>query len=333
MMDRVDYDRTLAALSETSSRLLIVCHISPDGDAIGAALAVAEYCTAIGRPYLLVNDDPMPMRYDFLPGVSSFVRTADVTEVFSHVVAVDCADQARMGETRRLLAEDATLINIDHHETNDFYGSVQLVEPDASATCLVLYRLFHIGGVPIGRSMALCLYTGIVFDTGGFRYNNTTPEIHQVAADLLTRGIEPFLVADRVLESMTRAQVELVRLGLATLTVDESGLFAYVAVDYTMLCLSGAEEGDTEVLLPYTRSLSGVEVGVLFRERQDGVVKVSLRSRERVDVSAIALQFGGGGHVRAAGCSLEGPLDIAVSRVLSMVSEAVSNAFGQASGS
>lgn len=317
----------LQALEDNTKPILVTCHISPDGDCIGAALAVKHYLDGIHQPCVLVNDDEIPSRYDFLPGIEQFVRTKDVTQKYSVIVAVDCADRRRMGTVPSLFMENHVLINIDHHETNDHYGHLNLVEAQASATCLVLYRMFHAAGVPIGKALAHCLYTGIVFDTGGFRYNNTTPEVHMVAADLLKRGIEPFLVADRVLESMTREQAELVRLGLATLTVDDSGLIAYVVVDHETLVKSGANEGDTEVLLPYTRSLSGVEVGILFRENADGLIKVSLRSRERVDVSAIAVRFGGGGHIRAAGCSLHDSVADSVSQVLSAVREAVHKSF------
>lgn len=326
-MVRNSYQDVLARLAQGVGPLLIICHISPDGDAIGAALAVAHYCEIIGRTFVLVNDDPIPSRYDFLPYADRFHRTHDVSQQFVQAVAVDCADRRRMGETTALFAAACELINIDHHDTNDDYGQVNLVEPEAAATCLVLYRMLRAGGAPIGRSLALCLYAGIVFDTGGFRYNNSTPEIHYAAADLITRGIEPFLVADRILEAMTREQAELVRLGLATLTVDNSGRVAHVVVDQQMLIASGASEGDTDVLMPYTRSLSGVEVGIVFRERRDGDVKVSMRSRERVDVAAIALSFGGGGHVRAAGCNLNGSLGDAVEALLTRVREDVAKAF------
>ncbi len=329
-MDRGRYDAVLEALRDVACPLLIACHVSPDGDAVGAALAVAQYCELIGRPYTLVNDDPIPARYNFLPGVDRFRRTDDVEGTFACAVALDCADYRRLGDVPALLSAQHTLVNIDHHETNNGYGTVALVEPEASATCLVLYRLFCAADVPIGHALALALYTGIVFDTGGFRYNNTTPEIHQVAADLLTRGIEPFMVADRVLEAMTREQAELVRLGLSTLAVDATGRIAHVIVTSDMMRSSGAEESDADVLLPYTRSLSGVEVGILFRERPDGSVKVSLRSREQVDVAAIALQFSGGGHVRASGCNVDAPIGDAVERVLKVVEDAVRTAFATA---
>lgn len=323
------YGAIMERIRDGSGPLLIVCHVSPDGDAVGAALAVAHYCESVGRAFVVVNDDPVPSRYDFMPLADRFLRTTDVSLRFAQVIAVDCADARRMGQTTLLFAPDYELINIDHHDTNDGYGHLNVVDPQAAATCLVLYRMMHTLHVPIGRAMATCLYTGIVFDTGGFRYNNSTPEIHLAAADLLTRGIEPFYIADRVLEAMTKEQVELVRLGLSTLVVDSSGRMAYVAVDQAMLSASGATDDDTEALLPYTRSLSGVEVGILFRERTDHSVKVSLRSRERVDVAAIAVSFGGGGHVRAAGCNLEGPLADAIAQVTDQVRKAVSAAFAQ----
>ncbi|KUO96983.1 DHH family phosphoesterase [Ferroacidibacillus organovorans] len=326
-MDRDDDDlKMYEQITGPRDPLLIVCHISPDGDAIGAALAMALMCDQVGRAVTLANDDPIPNRYAFLPGAERFVRTGDLTGTFNQILAVDCADQRRMGETLHKKSQTGTLLNIDHHETNCGFGDVNLVDPQASATCLVLYRMLRRADVPISRDMALCIYTGIVFDTGGFRYNNTTPEIHQVAADLLSRGFQPFMVADRVLEALTREQVELVRLGLATLEVDENGRIAYVSVTQDMIAKSGADEGEAEVLLPYTRSLSGVEVGLLFRERANGDVKVSLRSRDRVDVAAIALAFSGGGHVRAAGCQVPGPLTDAITRVLKMVRAAVAEA-------
>ncbi|OPG15642.1 DHH family phosphoesterase [Ferroacidibacillus organovorans] len=325
-MDRDDDLRMYEQITETRDSLLIVCHISPDGDAIGAALAMALLCDQVGRPVFLANDDPIPKRYAFLPGADRFVRTADLADEFDQILAVDCADMRRMGEAIHRKSQTGTLLNIDHHETNCGFGDANLVDPHASATCLVLYRMLRRADAPISRDMALCLYTGIVFDTGGFRYNNTTPEIHQVAADLLSRGFQPFMVADRVLEALTREQVELVRLGLATLEVDENGRIAYVSVTQEMIAKSGADEGEAEVLLPYTRSLSGIEVGLLFRERANGDVKVSLRSRDLVDVAAIALAFAGGGHVRAAGCQLPGPLPDAISHVLKLVRAAVAEA-------
>ncbi len=322
-----NYREVYDTLVNSPNPVLVVCHISPDGDAIGAALAMAHFLKRAGKSFVLVNDDPIQSRYDFMPGVGLFQRTASMRQKFATIVALDCADSKRMGKTTSLFAEGHCLVNIDHHETNDRFGHVNLVQAEASATCLVLYRLFHATDVAIDRDMAICLYTGILFDTGGFRYNNTTPEIHHAAADLLSRGFEPFMIADRVLESLTREQVELVRLGLATLKIHPSGRIAYVAVSKDLLAASGASDDDTEVLLPYTRSLSGIEVGLLFREKPDGSVKVSLRSRDRVDVASIALGFGGGGHVRAAGCSMPGPLAQAIDSMVAKVADAVMSAF------
>ncbi len=321
------YSEIYEALHEPLDPLLIVCHISPDGDAIGAALAVAHLCDDWSRPCVLVNDDEIPERYNFLPGVERFIKTQDVGQMFAYAVSVDCADVRRMGEAWRLMIPDGQLINIDHHETNNHFGALNLVESEAAATCLVLYRMIRENGLQMTRALALVLYTGIVFDTGGFHYNNTTPEIHLAAANLLSYDIEPFVVADRVLEAMTREQIELVRLGLSTLHVHESGLIAYVAIDQTMLKASGAHDGDVEVLLPYPRTLVGVEVGLLFRERMDGSVKVSLRSREIVDVSEIALSFGGGGHVRAAGCEISGSLQDVIETVMVKVEAVVQRAY------
>ncbi len=328
MNDRA-YDDVIAALNGSSDPLLVVCHISPDGDAIGAAVSVALYCERIGRRAILVNDDPILPRYWYLPKADQFLRTSQITEQFHTVVAVDCADERRMGQTISLAAPDRLLINIDHHDTNRGFGDMNLVDPKAAATCLVLYRLFQRANAEFDEAMALAIYSGIVFDTGGFRYENTTPEIHRAAGFLLERGVQPFYVADRLLEAITPSQAQLVKLGLESLAVTPDGRVAYVAISREMFHMSGADDEDTDVLLPYTRSLVGVEVGIVFRERSDGTVKVSLRSRERVDVAVVAVHFSGGGHIRAAGCTVDGPLSQAVKRVVEAVVSEVHDAFGE----
>jgi bifunctional oligoribonuclease and PAP phosphatase NrnA len=300
---------------------LILTHVSPDGDALGSSLAAAHIVEKLGKTFTLVNDDPIPEKFRFLPYADRFRLPGEVERSFVHVLSFDCADRKRLGESGALIAAEATLLNVDHHATNDQFGTYNVVDIEAAATAQVVYHLASALHVEIDKDMATCLYTGLLTDTGGFRYSNTTPEIHRMAADLLSRGVEPYRVADRVLETITWPRLQLTREVLSTIERDETGRIAWLTVPYEMLKRTGAIEEDVEGLVNYARNVEGVEVGILFREIPGGKVKVSFRSKYIVDVGLIALEFGGGGHSRASGCTVESSLDEIKRQVISRVKE------------
>lgn len=313
-----------AAFIRENDDFLLLTHEHPDGDAIGSSLAMACVLKKLGKRYTLVNDDPLPEKFLFLPAADQYRIPAEVGRTFSRCITLDCGDRRRLGQSGSLLKEDALLLNVDHHVTNDHFASCNVVDTNAAATAQVVYQIVKELRVELDPSLALCLYTGLLTDTGGFRYSNTTPLVHQMAAELLATGIDPYVVADRMLESMTWGKIQLLRSALATLKRDETGKVAWMLVTRDMLESTNATEDDVEGLVNYTRNLEGVEVGILFRERLDGQVKVSLRSKFHVDVSSIAQSLGGGGHNRAAGCTLHTPLTEAASLVLARVKDAMS---------
>ncbi|WP_040393601.1 DHH family phosphoesterase [Effusibacillus pohliae] len=302
---------------------LLLTHVQPDGDALGSTLGFAHLLHMLGKRFTVAVEEPVPDRFRFLPLADAVRLAAEIPRPFASVVALDCGDLKRLGSCAALVAEDACLLNIDHHKTNDQFGQINLVDADAAATSQIVYNLARFMNVAIDRKMATCLYTGLLTDTGGFRYSNTTVEVHHMAADLLAHGVAPYDVAERALETLTWSQVQLIREGLAGLKRDDSGQIAWIAVNREQLARAGATDQDTEGLVAYARNIQGVEVGILFREQADGTIKVSLRSKRRVDVGEIALLFGGGGHARAAGCILEGPIEQAALAVLAKVREAV----------
>lgn len=302
---------------------LLLTHVQPDGDAIGSLLGLAHLLQAMGKQFQIAGEDPLPEKFRFLPMADRF-QTADmIKRKFSVAVALDCGDRKRIGQCEELLAQDAVLLNIDHHKTNDSFGRVNLVDLQAAATSQIVYNLSRHMDLEIGRQMAICLYTGILTDTGGFRYSNTSVEVHQIAADLLGKGVSPYDVADRVLETITWSQAQLIREALATLQRDPSGQIAWIVVGRNLLNRLGAFDEDAEGLVSYARNVQGVEVGILFREKEANLVKVSFRSKYQVDVGEVALAFGGGGHARAAGCTLQGSIEQIQSAVLAKVKEAI----------
>lgn len=291
------------------SRWLVVTHERPDGDALGSALAMAHILTALGKEWTILVAEPLPERFRYLP-LFEKIREIEERDVgaFDDVIAVDCADQHRYDAVAEAISPNANVLNIDHHQTNPNFGATACVDPVAAATCELIYHIARALSTPIDKDLAVCLYTGILTDTGGFSYPNTTRVVHQIAAELLECGVQPYDVAEPALEARTVAQMRLVQLALKDMVISDDSRSAYISVDREMLAEAGASEDDVEGLVAFARSVETVEVGVLLRERPDGTVKASLRSKRHVDVADIAQHFGGGGHARAAGCILDGPV-------------------------
>lgn len=322
-MDRERMMREAGDFLRDRDEFLILTHVQPDGDALGSTLGFAHLLKTIGKRFVIAVEEPIPDKFSFLPMAKEIRLASDISRRFSSVAALDCGDVRRLGRCADLMEPDASILNIDHHKTNDFFGQANLVEPEAAATSQIVYNLARYLDVEVGREMAICLYTGILTDTGGFRFSNTTAEIHFIAAGLLEQGVSPYDIAERVLESLTWGQAQLIREALGSLRRDDSGRVAWMVIGRDLLDRLGAADEDTEGLVSYARNIQGVEVGILFREKEDGSVKVSFRSKYAVDVGEIALSFGGGGHARAAGCTLDGPVHKVVSDVLAKVSESL----------
>lgn len=304
---------------------LVVNHVNPDGDATGSLLAMGWILRQLGKQVTLVNEGETPAKFMFLPGADEIINASVQAEhhTYDAIITCDCADFARIGEVKAWFAPNCALLNIDHHPTNDLFGTVNLVRTDAAATAEVIFDLTrHIQLAP-GKELATCLYTGLLTDTGGFRYSNTTSHVMAAASELLSCGVEPGSIAERVLESITKAHISLLQRSLQTLQLTDDDKAAYLTVTLSDLATTGASSEDTEGIVNYGRNINGVEVGVLFKEVAENTVKVSFRSRSEVDVASIAKSFGGGGHVRAAGCTVAAPLMEAKRIVIQKVSEAL----------
>lgn len=305
---------------KTADHILITAHLHPDGDAIGSTLATAWICKALGKSVTLVNDSHVPERYLFLPDANQIQLANEVDQKFQYVLALDCADEHRVGDVRHLYAEGVQICNIDHHATNDLYGEVNIVVDQASSTVEILMDWIEELKLELDSTIATYLYTGLLTDTGGFRYSNTSPKVLMQAAKLVGVGIQSHLIADRLLETVSLRELQLLQVALNTLKLSPDCKVAWMTLTQDDFEKHEATSDDIGDIVNYARNIEGVDVGLLFREEADHI-KVSFRSRELVDVGEVAKLFGGGGHARAAGCSMDGEASEVEKKVLDTIYE------------
>ncbi len=294
------------------SRFLVTSHVHPDGDAIGSSLAQARILASLGKHAVVWSHDPIPALYQPLYG-SEQVHVGEgpppgFPESFDAAVVLECPSLDRCGHPDAIQALPVVL-NIDHHLGNEQYGAVNWVDTDAAAVSILVHRIADAMGAAVAPETATLLYLALVTDTGGFRFANTTAETFDSAAAMLRAGASPETVSRWLYESQPEAAVRLISETLATLERHHGGRVATAWLTRDMLERANAQDGDSEGLIDYPRSIAGVEAVAMFRELEDKHFKVSLRSRGKTDVQAIAQRFGGGGHPNAAGFGFAGHRD------------------------
>ena len=302
-----------------AQRILMSLHQEPDGDSIGSTLAVAIGLRRLGKQVTVATPDPVPRAYDFMPGVETLVPWADVPkDAFDLVALYDCADERRAGAPQPVRTYAPRVLNVDHHATNDRFGDVVFVEPQAAASAELAHRTLEELGVTVDRDLALLLYVGLETDTGGFRYATTTPASLRLAERLLDAGLDPGEMSQLVYERQAVGSLRLLGIALDSLKVRPDLRLAYFTLHADDFKRTGTTVPDAETIgiVDYARRLDGIEVAALLREDGRGRVKFSLRSKGGVDVSEIAARLGGGGHERAAGATMEGDLAAAEAALL-----------------
>jgi len=305
-----------AAALHVARRVLIPLHLAPDGDSVGSALALGQALKQMGREYSVASHDPVPERYAFLPGSESIASPASIEGEFDTAVLLDCGSFSRIGSAADLITSRTRTIVIDHHLTNNGFGHVCWVDPRAAATAEMLMELLQHMEVKFTSGMAQSLYTGLATDTGFFCHANTTARAMRLAAGLLDLGAQPHVVDDFVNRNTPLGHLRLLGRALERVQVACDGFLAWSVLrsdDYRASQVAGqASEG----IINYLRSIAGVRVAVLFCEKEDGAVKISLRSRDPIDVGCLAAELGGGGHARAAGAQVAGPVQDVIPKVL-----------------
>jgi phosphoesterase RecJ-like protein len=318
------FSRLRAALA--GQLIAVVGHARPDGDCIGSQVALARVLTSLGHDVICVNADPVPRRLEFLTKGMTFVRTDDLLARSETRVAVfvDCADHARGGE--RLQAKFIEPVGVvDHHLSNAGYAAVNLIDTAAAATCEILAGIFMDAGLSFDEQTAQALYTGILTDTGQFRFNATSRRCFVIAGALVARGANPAAAGFELYERETAGKLQLLQRFLASLRLECDGRVCIGTLPQGIFEETGTSVEDTEGLVDYARCIEGVEIGVLIEARPNGAVKASLRAKDpayRVD--RIAAQFNGGGHACAAGLNLKSGSEDFYPRLVAVLAQSLS---------
>jgi len=294
-------------------RFLITAHVNLEGDALGTELATYILLKKLKKDATIYNHDVTPQIYNFLP-FSRVIKNSLDRDSFDAAIVLDCSDSSRAGKVKDALTKCKNIINIDHHISNTYFGDLNWVDSQAGSTAQLIYRLCERFKI-MDKNIALCLYTGIFTDTGNFTYSNTDYKIHEIVSRLMKYNIHPNKIYDNIHSLCTHNDLNFIGKIMSSLKFDSSGKICWAAItewkdkNYDL----------TEVIFSIMRLLKGVEVFLLFKKVDKNKTRINFRSRHRVDVNKIAKFFGGGGHKRASGTTVDESIPNAERKVISFI--------------
>jgi len=308
-----DESQTVVQFIRRAQNILVICHVMPDGDAIGSLLGLGWALHKLGKEHTLACVDPVPDSFAYLPGSETIVAHPEGN--YDLVIGLDCSDLKRLGDAYdQNSLRGVPIINIDHHITNVGFGSVNWVDPDSAATAQMVLTLIERLEVPLDPTMATCLLNGIVTDTRGFRTPNTTPAVMEAATKLMTARASLPEITEQVFNRRPLAVVRLWGKALSAVQLDGPIIWTEISQAMRQECGLGSDSDDG--LVSFLTSVCEADVGIVFTEKDDGTIGVSMRSMPGIDISGVAMRLGGGGHPQAAGCNLNSSLAEARERVL-----------------
>lgn len=316
-------EQAILTAVQQANNILVITHIGPDGDAVGSITAVGVALRQMGKHATLLCDDPLPERFSYLP-LADQVQPPNESRSTNYdlLIAVDCGDETRMGQSFANLPEAVpTIINIDHHVTNTYFGDIQHVVPEAVSATEILYDLFKHIGLSITTDLAMCLLTGVVTDTLGFRTVGVTAKTLRIASELVDAGADLPLITMQGLSLKPYSTAQLWQIGLNNMRLEE-GLI-WTKINNTQREAIGYHNTSTGGLVNFLGNVTQAAISAVLLEMNDGTVRVGFRCNPPYSVSELALNLGGGGHPLAAGCSLDGPLDKAEALVVAMSKETI----------
>ena len=305
-----------------SNKILAVTHANPDGDAIGSLIAMGMSLEALNKKITLYCESLIPAVYRFLPEVHRVVNKIGNLN-YDMAVILDCGDLSRVGQTVSYVEQIPVIVNIDHHITNTRFGHLQLIDTSACATAEIVYRLIKQMGLSFSRPVATSIYTGILADTGSFRFSNTNRAAFAICQEMVEIGVDPHNIAQHVYGTYSLSRIKLLNLALDSIELSENGKLSIMTLTQKMFDETHTQPEDVDGLINYAQRIEDVEVAALIQEHHNGNENsgstnrfhVSLRSDGAFDVAAIAAMFGGGGHSSAAGFSIESTLSNIKSRI------------------
>ncbi len=312
---RIDIKRAIEIMKEKDC-FVILSHMNPDGDTLGSAFALCRALRLMGKKARCICEDEIAKKYSYL-----FEDMEEQSFEEKYVISVDVADSLLLGDTLEKKYKNKIGLAIDHHGSNKIECDNLLLDENAAACCEIIFLCIKEMGLEIDSHIADCLFTGITTDTGCFRYYNATSRTFEMASELIKLGAKSGKINEIMFETVTKTYVNLERLVMNGLEMYFSNRCALAYVTQEMYRISGSDESEIDPLASKTRQIEGVDIGVLLKERKDGSFKVSLRTSDPINASDICAKLGGGGHIRASGCQLAGPLENAKKEMLNAIEE------------
>ncbi|WP_026212727.1 DHH family phosphoesterase [Longispora albida] len=317
-----EWARAIEALA-AAERPLLICHVNPDGDALGSMLAVALGLARIGRSCQATFPGRffLPALFDGMPGQELLVPASDCDQAPDLVVTFDAGNTERLGELAGRFGTASEVIVLDHHASNTFFGTVHLVDASAAATAVLAEELLRRMGIPLDREIAECLYVGLSTDTGSFKYGTTTPEVHRLAARLLETGIRPEVISRRLFDNRPFGAIGLFgeALGRARLDDRVAGGLVWTYATQADLARHGVPYDALESLIDVVRTAAEADVACVLKELESGQWAVSLRSKTATDVARVSVALGGGGHRYAAGFTGTGSAEEVLGQIVALL--------------
>ena len=300
---------------------LITSHTNLDGDGIGSELALHFILKKLKKKSIILNQDKLPKIYHFLPRSNKVHYLEDNcidTKGIDVGIVLDCSNAKRIGKTYEIFKNIKTVINIDHHKSNENFGDLNYVDSSVSSVGEIIYELIRSINIDLlDEDISTCLFAAMITDTGSFRYSNVSSKTFKIASDLTSFGIKPHLIANNIYNRKTYSGLKLLGEALSTLEVDDSNYVSWLTITRKMLNNAKANDEEIEGIIDVATTLDNTEISILFRETKDNKIKISFRSKGNFDVNKFAGKFKGGGHPNAAGCLCSGKMDKIKEEILS----------------
>ncbi len=315
----------LAAHIQRYNNIVITAHSNPDGDALGSCGVIAHILKVLGKRFIIYNTTPIPSYLEWLPLPCKFVtKLANIPFKPELFIVLDCGDVWRLGKELAPIFSSYTSINIDHHVGNTYFGTLaNWVEPSVAATGQLTAEIAKAIDIPLTGELAKCLYLSIVTDTGSFTYGNTSPDVLRLAANLIESGLNAPAIREQIDNQWSIDKFKLWGELMQEVVIVEHGQIAYCTVSNNILMLKNATKEDLEGFTEQMRKIKGVRVALLIREDAESFCKISLRSSGTDNVRAVAVEFDGGGHINAAGATVEQDLQTTLDQSIEYINKII----------
>ncbi|MCP5464189.1 MAG: bifunctional oligoribonuclease/PAP phosphatase NrnA [Deltaproteobacteria bacterium] len=319
---KIDLDGLADKISKAQS-ILIATHENPDGDGLGSILALGKGLKKLGKKVTIYSKDHVPKMYQFLPGQNAIVSQLKKSARYDLSFIVDLGEIERVGEEFLNFPHRGVTISLDHHARGVHNADFNYCLPKCASSGEVIFKVIKRLNISLDKAMATAIYTAIVTDTGSFKYSNTTEETFAVASELVSHKVDVWQVALHCFETSSQARMELLKRVIGKMQIHSSKKIAWIVLKQSDYKATGALPEEAEGFINYPRSIEGVEVAIAFKEKERGVYRISLRSKTYVDVATVAQGFDGGGHIRAAGCTIEGKFEDVQKKLIAAIQKQI----------